>query len=62
MVFCVATGVGCSVSAHNGSDKAGIVGTASPGGDAKLNSESQAYACANFLSDAFLLKKNKLVF
>lgn len=43
-------------------DKASIVGPASQGGNAKFNTESQTYACANFFLNAFLLKKNKVVF
>lgn len=49
--------------AHSSSDKAGTVGAASTGGaDAKPATESQTYACASFLPNAFLLKQNKLVF
>lgn len=43
-------------------DKASIVGLPAPGGNAKFNTESQTYARANFLINAFLLKKNKVVF
>jgi hypothetical protein len=59
---CVATGVGSMKRAHNSSDKASAVGAASTGGDAKLSTESQTYTCATSLPNAFLLKKNKLVF